>query len=250
MTGADMLIERERGAERRDILLICGASILVLLSGCSAARPSSEMPVTGLLAFTMGETPRPPPQAFLDDPAPLISVGAEARRRSFDALHDRVLCGGQCPSSSELGLSTGPGPDFEITLSRRCPAYVVTLRADGTVVYEGHRWVKVHGRVVDHVAPKDVDGLVRRFEDGFEKVHPLDLWKLRTESFPELTLTLVRGDRSLKVDADVLGVAAKIDRIAGTERWTRCGSSPDVPCDEPAATRSATLFAGGCPRAR
>jgi hypothetical protein len=237
MTGADMLIERGREAERRDILLICGASILVLLSGCSAARPSSEMPVTGL-------------QAVLDDPAPMISATAEARRRSFDALHDRVLCGGKCVSPTELWLSTAPGPDYEITLSRRCPAYVVTLRADGTVVYEGHRWVKAHGRVVDHVAPKDVDGLVRRFEDGFEKVRPLEAWRWRTESFPDLTLTLVRGGRSLRVDADVLGVAAKIDRIAGTERWTRCGSSPDVPCDEPAATRPTTLFAGGCPRAR
>jgi hypothetical protein len=106
---------------------------------------------------------------------------------------------------------------------------------------------------VDHVAPKEVDGLVRRFEGGFERIRELDVLGGRfevTDTPPDLTITLIRGRRSLRAEREVLGVAADIDRIAETERWTRCGPSPGVPCDEPAAAKPATLFAGGCPRTR
>src|SRR5690349_12845182 len=50
---------------------------------------------------------------------------------------------------------THPSPSIVITLRRTmclgtCPSYRVTLRGDGTVVYDGDGFVRVHGRVVTH----------------------------------------------------------------------------------------------------
>jgi len=136
----------------------------------------------------------------------------------------------------------GAGADATITLERgacerRCPVYSVTVRSDGSAVYDGKHYVAKTGTEKTRVDAKAVRALVQEFES-------LDFFALRdvyggepgdcTERKPDLpraTLTLKLDGRSKSVRLSVgcvgpvtsrlsaLGQA--IDRLAETERWTK-----------------------------
>jgi hypothetical protein len=139
--------------------------------------------------------------------------------------------------------------NLEISLERTvcygvCPAYKVTLRGDGTVLYDGDKFVKVHGKVTDHVAPADVEALAQAFADaGFDKLNVPDPCSkgIATDN-PTNRLTVVRGGKRRTVEhylgnqcapPELSKLADAVDKTAHTDRWIRCGTGPRAYCNKP-----------------
>jgi hypothetical protein len=118
--------------------------------------------------------------------------------------------------------------DFSITLERigclgSCPDYKVTIRADGSVVYEGRYYVKVEGIRKAVISLSDVQKLV-------EKLRTRDFfnWEEKKEvcvDYPEVDITVNPNRRRKRViegcnkPGQVLTLAEEIDRISGSKRW-------------------------------
>ena len=73
-------------------------------------------------------------------------------------------------SSDSAGQSEHRTHDFSITLERtaclgECPDYKITIRGDGSGVFEGHEYVRVKGVRDFSLPPTEVDGLIRRLRD-------------------------------------------------------------------------------------
>jgi hypothetical protein len=145
-----------------------------------------------------------------------------------------------------------PKPDdaVRITLERTvcfgsCPAYRVSLDADGTVTYEGQSYVKERGPKTKQVAAAEFRSLVLRFESGeFEALSPP--WKcppiqIQTSDMPSATLTLERSrGRAHKIEHYLGdGCAPKVlveledavDAAVDVKEWIRC--PPDGWCPDP-----------------
>jgi Domain of unknown function (DUF6438) len=219
------------------------AGIVTLLSGCSAEAPVQR-------PTTVAEAPVAP-----DDPGS-ASPGPNAPRRAIDGMLEQRLCGGRCPSFEILtkidggapetdggGIGVEP-PDLRLVLERTNPGYRVTIQADGTVVYEGHRFVKVHGRVVDHIDPAGLLALARQFDKaGFS----FDARGLSTSPCAEwvtdqsrISIVLTRRGRELRVDyymceraGAAVELADEIGRITRMDRWTQCEPTTHVRCKDP-----------------
>lgn len=192
----------------------------VLLLGCGASAPPAE-----------GAPPAPPTASTSSSTSP-------GGTPSIDAMTERMLCGGPCPPGA---LAPAGDSDVMLILTRPRPAYQVTMRADGTVLYQGRRFVKVRGPAEGHVDPAEVRRLIHRFENAGFRFDAHDVsaslcGKLATD-LPATTLTLVRGGRRLQViryacEGGPLQLADEIDAVAGTARWVRCDADTPVPCQQ------------------
>src|SRR4051812_14581782 len=105
------------------------------------------------------------------------------RRRYFFTLQGIALCAmlmlapHRMRSSAAAGATQDGADATVITLERTgcfgpCPIYRLTLHGDGTVVFEGKRFVKSTGTFTAHIAPEQV----RRLVEDFKKV---DYFSLR-----------------------------------------------------------------------
>ena len=126
-----------------------------------------------------------------------------------------------------------------VALERRpcygtCPVYTVALYADGTVVFDGRRFVLSMGRHATRVAARDVSRLVAQF-NGFGFAALPD--KIISGSSacgdyasdaPILVITLRQRDAEKTVEHDrgcsaapaFLSVLEQaVDSVAGTARW-------------------------------
>ena len=141
-----------------------------------------------------------------------------------------------------------PTEAFEITLVRSlcygvCPSYRVTIRANGTVTYDGDKFVKVHGTVTDHVAPSAARALADRFDAAsFDSLKVPTTCALMVTDHPTNVLTYVHDRKKHVVDHYTgNGCAPKaledlenaVDKLANTERWIRCGKGPQGYCNKP-----------------
>ncbi len=66
---------------------------------------------------------------------------------------------------------TGTGKDVAITLERgacfgACPVYTVNILEDGTVIYEGERFVAVTGQQISEIPVETVAAMVAAFKDA------------------------------------------------------------------------------------
>jgi hypothetical protein len=132
-------------------------------------------------------------------------------------------------------------PDaFAITLERTtcfgaCPAYTVTIDANGTVTYEGKRFVRVEGGQSSSIDQSAVAALL-------ETINRIGFFQLRDEyrylragngrsttvtDLPTAFVSVTLGNRSKRVE-DYLGapeglkqLERLIDETAGTQRWVR-----------------------------
>jgi Domain of unknown function (DUF6438) len=174
--------------------------------------------------------------AALDASAPVSLDAASARPASSLASMTELLCGGPCPPGA-----FGSTSEVVLVLSRPRPAYQVTIQADGTVLYQGHRFVKVRGPAEGHVDPAEVRRLVQRFEDAGFRFDRFDVsaspcGESATDR-PATTLTLVRGQRQLRVvrracESGPFSLADEIDAVAGTARWVQCEPGAPAPCEQ------------------
>lgn len=134
-----------------------------------------------------------------------------------------------------------PGSELVIALERtpcfgRCPAYSVTVRGDGTLLYEGRSDVRVTGEATRTARPEAVRTLLARFAAvDFLALH--GEYTMPVTDLPSTILTLRVNGREKRVvnywakgiddapDVDVhrmLDVLAEaVDRAASTDRWVK-----------------------------
>lgn len=109
-----------------------------------------------------------------------------------------------------------------------CPVYSVTIRQDGTVEYEGIRFVKVLGRRTAKLAPRKLASLRAAFQHAkfFELKDRFACYQVTDQ--PSAFVTYRSGDheRTLKHYYGCLGVPKtlgklehEIDVLVGTVKW-------------------------------
>jgi hypothetical protein len=142
---------------------------------------------------------------------------------------------------SSLGrAASGQRHDDElvITLERTtclgtCPAYKLTIREDGTVVYEGKKFVRITGTKQSNIDKAMVAGLLKAFvdadyfelRDSYDTIHNPDGTETVVTDLPTTYTSLTLNGRSKKIE-DYVGapkqleeLEGKIDEVAGSKRW-------------------------------
>jgi len=130
-----------------------------------------------------------------------------------------------------------------ITLERTvcfgsCPSYRVTLSQDGTVTFEGRRFVKTTGTVTEQVSPDKFQQLVDEFE-GIKYFSLQDRYTQRADGCTTFMTDMPSANTSLSLNGRVKTVAhyfgcrgpeiipaltaleRKIDEVAVTEKWIK-----------------------------
>jgi hypothetical protein len=131
-----------------------------------------------------------------------------------------------------------PSEDVTITLERTtcygtCPAYKVSIRGDGSVVYEGKKFVRVEGTRQTIVDKAAVAQLVQAFTDAgyfelkdhYRSIQNPDGTETMVTDLPTAYTSLSLNGRHKAVE-DYVGAPKKlvdlernIDDVAGSKRW-------------------------------
>jgi hypothetical protein len=135
--------------------------------------------------------------------------------------------------SAAVMATTAPAPAAQepitITLRRTvcfgtCPAYDVTIRDDGTVTYNGERYVKVTGAQTWKIDPAAVRALAKEMQDaGYFELQ--DEYRARITDNPTTYTSLTIGGRAKKILDYVAGppklkeIEQRIDEVAGTKKY-------------------------------
>jgi hypothetical protein len=131
------------------------------------------------------------------------------------------------PKSAVIVLSRGP-------CRGSCPAYTISIRGDGIVEYEGHRFVKVTGKQTASLNSQDFANIMNRLD----QVHFFTLedrafaWCFDTSSV-SVTLSVDGKTKTIASDSGCSGAksgvqdefvraARDIDQIVDSLRWVRC----------------------------
>jgi len=167
-----------------------------------------------------------------------------------------------------LGAATLHAQDSEpgvaITLERTacfgaCPIYTVTIFEDGTVRYNGERFVDVTGEQTSEIEPETVARMVEAFENAgyFDWDEAYD--EMTITDAPSVITSVTRDGETHRIhrytgdSSAPLALAfleAWIDEMANTQQWT--GVQPDISAlsygmDTPVATLQRTACFGACP---
>lgn len=134
--------------------------------------------------------------------------------------------------------------DLQITLDRRgcmgtCPVYVIIVRADGSVLFNGAGFTKIEGSVQDKITREDVLNLVTEFKNA-------DFFALNKnygecQDTPLEVITFVQNGKTKTVShglpcgdtresAEELKIADlghQIDAVTRSERWVK--GEPQLP---------------------
>lgn len=118
--------------------------------------------------------------------------------------------------------------DAEIILQRTgclgtCPEYKLTIRANGSVVYEGRNYVHTRGVRKGNINISAVEALVQKFIDA-------NFFDMRgggiASDAPVTTVSFTLDGRRNEVregctcPPEVVKLEGEIDKAAGSERWT------------------------------
>ncbi|HEY2747996.1 MAG TPA: DUF6438 domain-containing protein [Polyangia bacterium] len=125
------------------------------------------------------------------------------------------------------------GPSVMLSLERtacygRCPIYTVTVLRDGTVQWEGKRFVKVTGKATAKLPAATLTALADAFRgagffaladkyDSYDVTdHPSAITSY-ADGYQKKTIHHYHGDRSAPEKLSQL--EARIDELVGTARW-------------------------------
>lgn len=134
--------------------------------------------------------------------------------------------------------------DLVITLERTecygsCPVYKLTIRGDGSVVYEGKKFVRTTGTKKTKIDQKTLDTLIESFsainyvnlDDSYTSIHNPDGTESIVTDLPTTyTSFTLNGNRKAVTDyvgapKELKELEHKIDTIAGSKRWVAIDSS-------------------------
>jgi Domain of unknown function (DUF6438) len=228
------------------VIVVAGVSIMAF-ELVSLTRLWSEWTAT---------RPAAPPVAFAPVVLPIPTITAsdtdasEIEAKPF-APASPDASSSSAAASEDAGRS--PEPPAKASLQRVecygfCPAYTVSITADGTVTYVGKAFVRVHGKRVKHVDPERAQALVDHFVSaqffGFK-----DRYALGVTDMPTATVTFSAGGRTKQVEdyppchsgglgaaappADLCALEQEIDQLAGLDEWTRCHDDAENYCHSP-----------------
>jgi hypothetical protein len=128
--------------------------------------------------------------------------------------------------------------DLKITLERTecfgfCPVYKLTITADGSVVFEGRRFVKQEGVTISSVSPERLKQLMAEFdrvnffslEDDYSEIRlscptdqPSAITSIRINGKSK-TINHYLGCLEPKVPKGLTELENKIDEIVNTAQW-------------------------------
>ncbi len=206
--------------------------------------------LVGVLAACTPTAPPPPDSPRAPDPvvdAAPAALAADAGAAETSASADAAVAEARADAGS-TGSDAGPGERFEITLTRSmcygvCPAYEVTVRNDGTILYVGDKFVNVHGKASDRIDPRDARALADAFDAaGFDGLNMPATCNLVATDHPTFTLSYVHGGRRHVVEHYAGNHCAPpalekledlVDKVASTQRWIACGKGPHPYCSKP-----------------
>jgi hypothetical protein len=122
-----------------------------------------------------------------------------------------------------------------------CPIYSLTIFGNGTVVYEGHRYVAIARIQTSTISKQEVRELVDHFYNiGYFSME--NEYTGNVGDIPTATTSIRVGER-FKLVADTHGapdrlkqLEDRIDNIADSDRWVKCLEGQEV----------ASVDAGGC----
>lgn len=148
-----------------------------------------------------------------------------------------------------------------ITLERTacfgaCPVYSLSIYADGTVIYNGERFVDVEGEQTGSIDPAAVDQLVAGFaaagyfdwNDEYTEMYVSDLPTITTSVTRDgetKQITRYVGDNSAPIALPYL--ENWIDVVANTQQWTGKPSSLTAASGSVVITLQRTACFGLCP---
>lgn len=159
---------------------------------------------------------------------------------SFNPGTDRKLPNGGRPAEHVAFPPIKDWSSLRISLQRTmcygtCPDYTVTIAGDGTVTWDGGRFVKVHGPATAHIALEKVRALFERFRKA-EYFWLLDKYTAHITDFPAQNTTIAFDDHMKSVNdyaGQMIGMPEvvselerAIDETANTAQWI---GPPDDP---------------------
>lgn len=140
--------------------------------------------------------------------------------------------------SDRTAIPQGIPRDLKITLERTecfgfCPVYKLTITADGSVVFEGRRFVKQEGVTISSVSPERLKQLMAEFdrvkffslEDDYSETRlscptdqPSAITSIRINGKSK-TINHYLGCLEPKVPKGLTELENKIDEIVNTAQW-------------------------------
>jgi hypothetical protein len=139
---------------------------------------------------------------------------------------------------SRAASAQAPNDDLIITLERTtclgtCPAYKLTVHGDGSVEYEGKKFVRIVGHRQGTIDKAAVAALLKSFaeadyfglRDNYDTIHNPDGTETVVTDLPTTYTALTLNGQSKKIE-DYVGapkqleeLEGKIDEVAGSKRW-------------------------------
>lgn len=154
-----------------------------------------------------------------------------------------IACEGEISQKDkpkESTASTNPFPtdgsipeDTIIRLNRTvcygtCPAYLLTVKANGEVNFFGQDFVETKGQAKDEISKQKVKQLVEEFKkakffdlkDNYTSIEcATDNPTVRTTLFINGKVKKIEHDTGCKAPKELTVLEDKIDEIVGTEKW-------------------------------
>ncbi len=109
-----------------------------------------------------------------------------------------------------------------------CPAYMMTVKADGKVSFFGQNHVKYKGQTEDKINKEKIKQLIQEFkkadffnlEDNYtSKNCATDNPTVRTTLFINGKTKKIEHDKGCEAPKELIALEDKIDKIVGTEKW-------------------------------
>jgi hypothetical protein len=134
-----------------------------------------------------------------------------------------------CATAGGAQTQTPQAEPIEITIERTpcfgmCPEYRVTMKADGTVTYDGRQYVRVTGERTWKIDPAAVRALAREMEAaGYFDLQ--DEYTSRMTDHPTTRTSLTIGTRSKKISDYISGpqtlkdIEKRIDDVSGAKKF-------------------------------
>jgi hypothetical protein len=208
---------------------VMGPALAWVLTGCGSPQSdvSEAKPETSTSAPLPPASVAPAPSASA---APLVALPTATAVAAASASAAPV-------TSAVAGDGAPPESGLTITLERgmclgTCPAYVVTLNGDGTILYEGTSFVRVVGKRTKHVSPSVVIALADEFEKaGFRHLPRGTRNCSMATDAPSAKTSLARHGKETRYNHDygdscapllLSKIEDRIDEVASTKEWVEC----------------------------
>lgn len=125
--------------------------------------------------------------------------------------------------------------DVVITLERTvcfgaCPEYKLSIHGDGTVIYEGMRFVRIEGTVKTTISEHKIQQLVSEFqridyfslEDSYEEHNATDMPSAITSiTINGKTKTIRHYHGDFSAPEELTKLEDRIDEIVNTDQWIK-----------------------------